>query len=316
MNEIALDIDPQLAEEAVSLAMRRNLQSSYWQEREALYEIEEEERREAFFVRLNRRYFAELSLGAPIAQALDEQPEIARGVQAGRLLRAMAGKEEGAELFVDRGAAGKAGTPDRLLILRLVPRSLLSTGTLLLFLRHELFHIADMLDPAFQYDPEIPEFEGGAARLKIILNRYRVLWDTVIDGRLWKRGQAAAGARELRWLEFRVEFAMLGDLVDPEFKRWFDCDTPAHPQLLKFAAEPLAACGRSACPSAPIICPVCRGLGPDALAGAAAPPESLLVEIHRDAPGWRPDQGICRQCLDLFRSRPLSRAAAGLLPRV
>ncbi|MBI4584131.1 MAG: hypothetical protein HY717_08920 [Planctomycetes bacterium] len=310
-----IEIDPQLVEEAVSLAMRRRPQSSYWQEREALYEIEEPERREAEFNRLNQRFFDDLSLGAPIFQALSEQHLIAQGVQKGRVLRSLARKEEGAELFVNPAPSRGEGETVRSLAIRLAPQSLLDPEVLLPFLRHELFHIADMLDPSFQYDPELPEVEGGSTRVKLILNRYRVLWDTVIDGRLCRRGTAAAKARELRQREFCGEFALLGEKAALEFGRWFECERPSHPELLKFAADPLTAGGHAATGATTFFCPLCQGLGTNALSSGLALPESLASEIRRDAPRWQPVQGLCQQCLDLYKSRPLSRAAADALPK-
>ncbi len=301
--------------EAVSLAMRLRPRSGYWQDREALYEIEDPERREAEFIRLNRRFFHDLSLGLPIFQALSEQPLIARSVQKGRVLRSLARKEEGAELFVTPAPACGEGDPGRSLVIRLAPQSLLDSDALLLFLRHELFHIADMLDPCFQYDPELPEVEGGLTRVKLILNRYRVIWDTVIDGRLCRRGNAAAGARELRQREFCGEFAMLGEQAAREFSRWFECERPVHAELLKFAADPLSASGQVAGAAGAIICPVCQGLGSNALSSGMVLQESLASEIRQDAPRWQPVQGLCLQCLDLYRSRPLSRAAAAALPK-
>jgi hypothetical protein len=41
----------------------------------------------------------------------------------------------------------------------------------------------------------------------------------------------------------------------------------------------------------------------------------VLTEIARDFPDWRPADGCCRQCADLYESRPLSLAGHAALPR-
>ena len=56
------------------------------------------------------------------------------------------------------------------------------------YLRHELTHIADMLDEAFRYDPDTKiGFNPGDEHL--IFNRYRVLWSLHIDSRISRKGK-------------------------------------------------------------------------------------------------------------------------------
>ena len=117
---------------------------------------------------------------------------IGETVASCRVLRATGKGFAGAELFLvpEEGAAPSAG--EKRLVLRLGASRLLDRDDLLRFLHHELEHVADMLDPSFGYRPELPEVDGGPIRLRIIVERYRVLWGTSIDGRLCQRGQAPA----------------------------------------------------------------------------------------------------------------------------
>jgi hypothetical protein len=62
-------------------------------------------------------------------------------------------------------------------------------------LRHELMHVADMLDPAFGYERSLPTSDDGPSADNIVRDRYRVLWDVTIDGRLARAGLAHPDAR-------------------------------------------------------------------------------------------------------------------------
>jgi hypothetical protein len=81
---------------------------------------------------------------------LQEQPLIGAHVERCFVVGATQAKEEGAELFVapDQKENSHGRRTLRLLIR---PESLLNAEDLRTFLRHELFHISDMLDPAFSY---------------------------------------------------------------------------------------------------------------------------------------------------------------------
>ncbi len=43
-------------------------------------------------------------------------------------------------------------------------------------------------------------------------------------------------------------------------------------------------------------------------------PRAVRDAIRADFPGWIEADGLCPQCADLYRARPLSRGAADLLP--
>src|SRR5262249_40567933 len=141
--------------------------------------------------------------------------------------------------------------------LKLRPAAFSVPEKLLSFLRHELYHIHDMLDPAFGYDPALPDCQGEPARLKLFLNRYRVLCDTLVDGRLFESGKAAEGTKARRQKEFLSAFSLLGEKALQAFEEWFCLPRPAHAALIQFARNP---CGRSGTGSVAEagICPLCK----------------------------------------------------------
>jgi hypothetical protein len=301
--------EAQLIEEAVLLALRQVPADSYWKLRDEAYAETNYEEREQLFVRLNRRTFESLRLGAPVRAALNEQPILASRVKDCFVARAVAGREEGAELFVGESQEQCA------VLLRLRATAFGSPGELLLLLRRELFHITDMVDPAFEYDPALPDVDGGAVRLRLALDRYRVLWDIVIDGRLVRRGHIEPSSLESRRKQFDAAFPMLRGLSDDCFRRWFEATSPRHPDLLRFALDPAREAGLAADrPAALGICPICRCAARADALKAESISQRVVEELQLDFPAWLAEHGICQRCVELYEARPLSRQARALLP--
>src|SRR5437867_12451725 len=98
-----------------------------------------------------------------------------------------------------------------------------------------------MLEPAFGSDRTLRPSDDGPSRDTILRDRYRVLWDVTIDGRLARRGLGGVGARETRQQEFAKTFAMLGDEGPRVFDDWFDRIEPTHAALVAFAQAPSGA---------------------------------------------------------------------------
>ncbi|HEV8722492.1 MAG TPA: hypothetical protein VGW77_17890, partial [Candidatus Binatia bacterium] len=172
-----IQYDPRFIEETVFHAQRDRYVSVELEEaRNRIYEVAEADERENLFNDLNRSWFVRLGLGKTIEQALQEQAIIIEQVENCVIVRATRSKEEGAELFVAQDA-NQNNLEHRTLRVLLRPESLFDAKALTLFLRHEFFHIADMLDAAFAYEPTLPKAEGGPTYDTLITNRYRVLWD-------------------------------------------------------------------------------------------------------------------------------------------
>ena len=306
---------PRLMEEAVFLAQRdRPVCTEFQESRSRLYEIADLTDRERSFNELHLLWFDRLGLGSVIEQCLREQPLIGSHVERGFVVGATQAKEEGVELFVALDAVTN-GPGRRTLRLLLRPESLLNQEGLRDFLRHELFHIRDMLDPTFAYEPTLPKAEGGPTYDTLITNRYRVLWDVTIAGRMLRRGWCAASARDQELKDFGRAFPMLEGRIEENFTRFFDSLEPRHNELAMFAFDPRAATNsRSNQAVGGTHCALCQfptqifepeptQLGTNALAA-----------IRTDFPDWTPAKGLCVQCADLYRARQMSMDALRLLP--
>jgi hypothetical protein len=311
----AIHYDPRLIEETVFQAQRdRRASLELEQARNRIYEVADAEERENLFNDLNGSWFVRLGLGRPVEQALQEQAIIIEKVENCFIVRATRAKEEGAELFVAQGA-NQTSIEHRTLRVLLRPESLSDAETLTAFLRHELFHIADMLDPAFGYQPTLPRAEGGPTYDSLITSRYRALWDATINGRMLRRGWCDASVREQQFSDFVEAFPMLQDSLEELFSVFFDSEQPNHADLARFAFDPRQATGSLQRYAAPgTHCPLCKfpthafETEPDSL-GADA-----LAAITEDFPNWAPSLGLCSQCADLYRARQMSMAALKLLP--
>jgi hypothetical protein len=307
--------DPRLVEEAVFHApcdsyVRRELD----EQRKRIYEVPDPDERESRFLVLNHTWFHRLGLANGVDAALREQRLITAQVGSCFIVRAIAAKEESAELFVAEDTR-TGNPPERTLRLLLRPESLLNAASLKAFLRHELFHIADMVDPAFAYAPTLPKADGGPTYDTLITNRYRVLWDVTIIGRMSRRGWCDASVREQQFSDFVDAFPMLQDGLEELFSKFFDSERPKHADLAHFAFDPRQATGSLQRHAAPgTHCPLCKFPTQVFEAEPSNLGADVLASINADFPAWSTSCGLCIQCADLYRARQMSLAAAKLLP--
>jgi len=300
--------EPRLVEEAVMTVLRgRAEERAFRTERDEIYTIADPDEREARFCTVHAAWFERLGLTEPVAEALREQSSVAAGTIRVLVTRASSRREEGAELFVAAGA-GEIDASRRTVVLQLRPGAFADREALRALLRHELTHVADMLDPAFGYTPR---WVGAATETlpdALLRERYRVLWGTCVDGRLARRGWAPPGVRTTRLGEFAAAFPMLGQHTEAAFARLFAGWRPTHPDLVRFAAEPERILeGRRVrerrAPHPGERCPLCgfptHAFEPD----PGRLPREVRARIQESFPGWRPAHGLCRQCADLYRAR-------------
>lgn len=288
-----------LLEETVLLAQRTLAgfaAREFRRRRDRVYDIQDPDEREARFRTFHREWFARLGLGRVLEQALERCEAISGRVTACRVLRAVARDEECADLLdlVDGGRTGGL-----VLVLCLRPLTLAHPAALQALLDHELMHVADMLDPAFGYERSLRHSTDEPSPHNLLRTRYRVLWDTTIDGRLAREGRGSDAAREARRREFVGTFRMLGARAGAAFDRWFAEAQPTHALILAFAEAPGGA-GRDAADGR---CPTCRfpvvSLDPRVHELSAA----TLAVIEASHPDWHPALGLCPQCVDLYAAR-------------
>ena len=228
--------DPQLVEMAVHAVVRgAPVEREYQDAREACYEIEDKEARECAFAALNHEWFTRLRLAVPVLNALKERPNVSARTTRCILAPAFRARDECAELY---GHASNPSVGQPTLTIRLRPESFAGPDYVTKLLRHELMHVSDMLDPAFRYDPSPAQFLNNDGVPTVIRDRYRVLWDTYIDGRLHRDGHRAGSSHEQRRTEFRLVFRTLESLAIAAFETVFAATALTHRQLIDFSNHP------------------------------------------------------------------------------
>jgi hypothetical protein len=295
--DFRITYDAVLVEESVLLAERQLLAAeaaTFRAERDRIYDVDDPDEREARFEELHGRFFLQLGLDGPLHEVLADQPELLLRTRGCRVLPAVSRQEETADVRSEVGAPADAAPT---IVVRLRPQSLLDPEALRTLLRRELFHVADMLDPVFGYLKELPSVERDPAVVNLLRERYRVLWDATIDGRLCRGGLLGTPARAVRLSEFARAFPMLSESAETAFAPWFDGPRPTHAAIVAFIQEPL---GPGTADEA--RCPLCRlptrtlERGPDGLDG------EVVRAIERDHPGWRPEQGRCARCAEVYEA--------------
>jgi hypothetical protein len=145
-----------------------------------------------------------------------------------------------------------------------------------------------MLDPAFAYEPEIRLPDSPPAELDLLRERYRVLWDITIDGRLNHE-------RSPRLAEFQKALPAVSEKRFDEL--W--SKRPSHPELVALAKSVLNRAVKT--PGAP--CPLCK------FPTFAWANEFADDAIRRDFPRWLPEHGCCARCAELYSMHPLEQPA-------
>lgn len=282
-----LQYDADLIENVVFLETRRLehngqalLVARYDRQRSKLYAIADEDARQSAFFELHLKWFRDFGLEDQLLAALKQFPLIRERVVSLLIRKATGKKDEGAELFVRPDARNVA--------VAFLCERLFEPG-FGQFLRHELCHISDMLDESFAYEPEITLAGAPPAELDLLRERYRVLWDITIDGRLNHN-------RPARLAEFQKALPTLSETTFDEL--W--AARPSHPELVALAKSVLVRASNS--PGAP--CPLCKF---PTFQWAA--PTEMSAAIHDHFPQWSPAQGCCARCAELYAVKPLEQPA-------
>lgn len=247
------------------------------------------------FRRLYARFFEELGcmriIAAMLAPLTGRIPEVL-------MARAWSPSEEGAEL----------GRDGRTLGLRILPTRFSSPSELERVLRHELGHVADMLDPTFEYGAGL--VEGTAPARRTLGDRFGLLWDCTVDGRTARSGAVPWRTRaEYEEACVRMFHRLPAESVKAVVGRLWEGERLDYPALVRFAAdetalsawagvaadEPQAA---SPVPGGP--CPLC---GFPTHAWAASFDPQVVRLIQADFPTWQPHQDACERCVEGYAVR-------------
>jgi hypothetical protein len=179
-------------------------------------------------------------------------------------------------------------------------------------LRPELLHVADMVDPAFRYRRQ--QIEGLPARRNLIRDRYKVLWNVYIHGRLDREGHGEASMKPRLLGQLAHVFGIESDATASRaFARVFHASSPTHEQLFAWANAPHEFCEpgtgspetRAGAPGA--NCSLCGFSTFDWFVFSAGTDDDVVRAIERGYPGWVPARGACRQCAEVYASIPTAQ---------
>jgi hypothetical protein len=274
---LRIDFDPLLVEEVVHLLARAEEArwASYRRRIDPLYDRPD---KDAAIAGALLDLFREWGAAEKVATAV-------RGLPVRRALVARSHRpgDEGADVLVGEGET---------VLVRLPAEAFLDGVALARFLRHEIRHVKDMLDPAFAYTRDLGGGGRTRAEQELVRSRYFVLWNLAID-----RVEEPSVAAHVRRAQLDRVFAALS--AEQRARLWARFDDPSlrtHPILLAAARDPWEFLGEPRHgPVGGQPCPLC---GFPTYAWDESPPEGA---IRVDFPRWRPAHGACVQCADLYR---------------
>jgi hypothetical protein len=266
----------------------------FHRERERLYGILVPDERNAAFFKLNLDWFREWGLEQPLTRLLSEFGSLRGRLTALAVRKATSRKEEGAELYVNEARERTA-----LLALRL--DRLTSDPALETYLRHEFMHLHDMVDPGFGYSPVLELPGCNAAQRRLAAERYRLLWDITIDGRIAAAGHTPVTSREQHRASFASGYSFWPEPRREEtFVALWASRAPRHAEFLALIADPRGL--REIHHPAPgASCPLCDFPTFSWADPGAVVPE-LADRIKAEFPAWVLEQGLCSRCLETYQA--------------
>lgn len=306
--------DPALTEEVVLREIRRreeegDLRASqeYHLQADPIYERFPVPAREAEFEKLHRKFFLDLGFTELVMKAVLEFPELAATEEV-FIGNGMTEREEAADLSRDRKRVG----------IKIRPARFSDPQGLSLSLRHEFQHVADMLDETFGH-PLIHESglalcADSPAEAHLIRDRYRRIWDIYIDGRLRRKGKETISDKEERYSEFEALFrsqSVSSQQVVAAFEALWTTEKLTHAEIVEMAGDPNKILERGGAqeefqqralfPGS--LCPLCRFPTFHWAEGLHELPEEVMESLKGDFPMWRPEEGSCERCIEVYRAR-------------
>lgn len=274
----------------------------FHREREKLYGILDPDERNTAFFKLHLDWLREWGLEQPLTDVLKDFPLVRDQLDTLAVRKSTGKNDEGAELYVN-----EAGQRTGLLALRL--ERLTNNAAVRDYLRHEFTHLHDMLNPAFGYSPALDLPGLNAAQRRLARERYRLLWDITIDGRLNAAGHAPMQSREQHAAAFARGYSFWSEQKQAEtFATLWHCGTPRHADFLALIADPRGLRDARR-PEPGASCPLCD-FPTFHWADTRALSCEVVSRITVEFPIWSAEQGLCERCLETY----LATAAQQLQP--
>ena len=218
-------------------------------------------------------------------------------------------EEKLAKKFEEKGLKGVG--------IKLIPRRFYDPA-INRYLRHELTHISDMLNPAFGYDPDT-KVGVSPGEEHLIMNRYRVLWSLHVDSRIARGGKDPMFSREYRLREFRSWYRKISPTqVESVFEGLWQTDYLTHAELAEMAQDTIRVMERAVevedgevpqVPTKPMLmpgfpCPLCRFPTYAWVEDLDEKVEKFVLDyIRENHPGWDVEYGACDRCVEVYLLR-------------
>jgi len=296
-----IQIEQSFIEEAVFLTLKndehnhhRDLGESFYRELEKIHNEETVlENREEKIRALYKRFFDAVDLSSFFENVIAEFSIFQNTSLSFVIRRAWQKKEETSDLYKN----GNVKTA----VIALQAIRVLDKEFLAAFLRCELLRLSDMLDEGFSYSPDVVLGGDNEMEDNLVRERFRFLWDAYIDARLKKRAVKTIFTKE----KMQKDFSKLFFRWDEEMKKsiWDNLEsgrTLTQEGLLQFAKDEriLKNLGEGG-----TRCPLCHfptHIKSDVNLSASA---AIIEEIKNDFPLWNPQEGLCRQCFEMYSSK-------------
>ncbi|MCE9584933.1 MAG: hypothetical protein K8T20_20775 [Planctomycetes bacterium] len=311
-----LRYSPELLEEAVvrELLRRESGGDSSWTRdfhivTDPFYSLDPVER-DTRFREACALFFRDLGFSRPIETVVAESAALQSLVQELVLDRATAPSEEEADLHVEPNGTRNVRIRVRVARFDNLP-------SLEGFIRHEMRHVADMLDPTFQYRPQ-SRFGARPAEENLVRARLRVLWNLSAAGALDRAGLRGAASRE-EWggIVAKLYPVLPQGAREKIVERFWTAPGLTWPRLIELARRPDHLLEFSGVPeAAPLygpgaLCPLCQ-FPTFAWGDLSRFSTSALALVRTEFPGWTTSRGACRQCADGYSARSLIVSASAV----
>lgn len=162
-----------------------DLYRRYVQQRDALYELREENQ-DAVFHKLYVEYFSLIGYSDILHKSVQEFPLFLNELDKISFFKADKLRDEGSDLFVQSEDDANSRVV-KTMVYKIMPDQFADIVRLKILFLREFLHIHDMLDPEFGYKPSLASLVlnvENKAGYNLIQDRYRVLWQAYIDVRL------------------------------------------------------------------------------------------------------------------------------------
>ncbi|HLG18439.1 MAG TPA: hypothetical protein VI895_01320 [Bdellovibrionota bacterium] len=286
-------LDPELLRQTVQLEVNRRerkddmeIVRQYAKESHPIYELPHSQRA-ASFEELELRYFRTLGFQEQLEKSLLHYPLLAK-LKRIELAVTHAPKNEGADLIVPQG------NPDQLFVRLSVRPQRFLQPYFDYFLNAEWMHIADMLDPAFAYQPSRAWRSATPAGQKAAQERFSLLWSMSVEARLRNLGIDTGSARQE--FEHRLSYCYPRRTAETLSTLAETIRREAHPTqewLLSFAED------EAGTPH----CPLC-GFPTSAWADPADL-DRVAARVRTDSPEWRRENGACERCVEGYLAQEI-----------